>query len=427
MNIDFTYTQLDNGLRIVIHPDRSLPIVCINIAYHVGSKDEKSGKTGFAHLFEHLMFDGSRNVPRGAFDRYCEQAGGYNNAYTNEDKTNYYMVLPSNQLEVGLWLESDRLLGLQLTEQGLETQKSVVMEEKRQRVDNQPYGTMEERIAQLSYTVHPYNHPIIGSMEDIASATFEDVVRFHKTYYTPDNAVLTIAGDVDASRAVKLAQRYFGDIQRGNSVPRVAAAEPPRNRETRAIVEDDVPLPAVFMAFNICEETGGDLIPLDMLSDLFGYGESSRLHQRLVYERNIANQASAFIDVREHPGLMMFYAMANPGISAQALEDAINEEINAALTQGMHERELNRIKNKIESAYYQSMQSISLRADRLTHHALMYDQPERLTMLIHEYLSTGIDSLINTGRRYLRPENRTVLHYVPRNEAPLPETEYANE
>jgi zinc protease len=413
MNLEYSYTTLENGLRVIIHQDPSVPIVCINIAYHVGSKDEVPGKTGFAHLFEHLMFDGSVNIPRGAFDRYCEQAGGYNNAYTNEDKTNYYMVLPSNQLALGLWLESDRLLGLDLTKEGLETQRSVVMEEKRQRVDNQPYGTMDEHLAELSYSKHPYSHSIIGSMEDIGSASYEDVTQFHETYYKPNNAVLTLAGDVDHDTGIALVKKYFEDIPTGNTIPRVTVKEPVRLNESRLRVEDKVPLPAVFMAYNICEEQRKDFLALDMLSDLLGHGDSARLHQHLVYEQNIANQASAFIDTREHPGLLMVYAMANPGVTVDELERAVDKEITLVLNDGMNDRELLRIKNKIESSFYQGLHSVSSRADKLSHYGLMYNDPDALNRMMNEYLAKGKDDIINSARKYLGSHNRTVLQYVP--------------
>ena len=360
------------------------------------------------------MFDGSVNVPRGAFDRYCEQAGGYNNAYTNEDKTNYYMVLPSSHLELGLWLESDRLLGLNLTPEGLETQKSVVMEEKLQRVDNQPYGALEDRLAANAFAVHPYSHSVIGSMEDIASATYEDVVRFHETYYVPNNAVLVVAGDVDPEETLRLVEKYFGSIPAGRTVPRIMTAEPQRLHESREVIEDDIVLPAVFMAYNVPGEGDPDHTALDMLADFFGYGESSRFHRSLVYEQQLAVQAGAYMESREHPGLLVFYAFGRVGRLCAELESAVEMEIERALTGGMADRELLRVRNKIETLYYHGLESVVRRAERLSHDTLLFDDPHRSPRLLGEYLSTTETQIIDAGRRYLAGTNRTVLHFVPR-------------
>lgn len=417
MKIAFTEHRLDNGLKVILHRDTFSPIVAINIAYRVGSKDEVEGKTGFAHLFEHFMFDGSVNVPRGMFDRYCEQAGGYNNAYTNEDKTNYYMVLPANRLELGLWLESDRLLQLNLTEKGLETQKNVVSEEKLQREDNQPYGNHETHLADLCYSVHPYSHTVIGLLDDIRSATLSDVKAFHEEFYRPNNAVLTLAGDFDEDEALKLVEKYFGDIEPSTHIRRCTIREPERTEERRRVLTEDVPLPAVFLVYNICEEAHTDFIPLDMFSDILGYGESSRLHQSLVYGQGIANQAAAFLDSREHPGVFLAYAMGNPGTDPAALEAAMEAEIQSILTEGMRDGELRRIKNRIESTFYQSLQSISMRAERISHYGLFYDSPDIMNQLIGEYEAATEATVLETAKRYFHPKNRSVLQYIPSNGA----------
>jgi len=413
MHIDYKYETLANGLRLVLHPRYHTPVVCISMSYHVGAKDENKGKTGFAHLFEHLMFDGSENVPRGAFDRYCELAGGYNNAYTSEDKTNYHMLLPSNQLELGLWLESDRLRGLALTESGLDTQRHVVMEEKRQRVDNQPYGTFDTVMAEMLYSNHPYGHPVIGSMEDIAAATMDDVTSFHRQYYRPGNAALVIAGDIEPDRVFSLVEKYFSDI------PQVSSDAPGSSftlediHAGRKVVEDDVPLPAVFAGFRIAPEMEPGFIAMDLCSDILGNGESSRLYRSMVYDSNIASQVSAYVESREFQSMLMIYAVANPGHSAAELEEAIDAEISSLLANSITVPEIEKIRNKVEYSYYQHLQTLTSTADRLGHYALLYDHPEHIHTMLGEYLATSAEDIVETSREVFSEGNSVVVHYIP--------------
>lgn len=412
--VQFEDYKLNNGLRVILHRDASTPIVCINICYHVGSKDEVKGKTGFAHLFEHLMFDGSANVKRGQFDRYCERAGGYNNAYTNEDKTNYFMMLPSNQLELGLWLESDRLYKLDITDFGLKTQREVVKEEKRQRVDNQPYGSTDTKFAELCFTVHPYSHPVIGNMEDISSAMMSDVVGFHELYYKSNNAVLVVAGDIDITETKKLIGRYFGEIPQGKDILRIKEVEPPRNKQVREIVEDNVPLPGVFLAYNTCAEGNSDYFATDLLTDVLGSGESSRLYKSLVYEQQIASSVAAYLDAREHPGILVIYAIANPNITAQQLENALNIEIEKIKNEKIGERELEKVKNTVESSFVRSLQTVQSKADRLAHYAAFYGKPDMINSVINNYLAVTSDEIQNSAKKYLKSEDSVVLHYIPK-------------
>jgi zinc protease len=414
MNLDLEYFTLENGLRVVLHRDVSTPVVSLSIGYHVGSKDESAGKTGFAHLFEHLMFDGSVHIPRAMFDRYCEQAGGSNNAYTNEDKTCYYMVLPSHQLELGLWLESDRLLGLNLTAEGLDTQRSVVLEEKRQRSDNQPYGTYDEKMAELLFKDHPYGHSVIGSADDIRGASMADVIAFHDAYYRPDNAALVVAGDIDRDEARRMVDAYFGPIPAGGPPARPAMPGEAAHAEAREIIQDNVPLPAVFIGYRIPRESSDTFIAMDLVADILGNGESSRLHHALVYELQIANQASVIVDPRQHDGMLLVYAIANPGHTADELEDAIDSEIQKLLLAGLAPDELEKTRNRMESSYYIALQSMGMRADRLAHFALFYDDPWMLTGLMDRYLCVGADDMAMAASAFLRSSNRSVLHYLPR-------------
>ncbi|MBL0174063.1 MAG: insulinase family protein [Ignavibacteria bacterium] len=421
--IGYTSLVLRNGLRVALHRNTAAPVVCINIAYNVGSKDEAQGKTGFAHLFEHLMFDGSANIPRGVFDRHCELAGGYNNAYTNEDKTNYYIVLPSNQLELGLWLESDRLLQLLLTPEGLETQRSVVMEEKRQRVDNQPYGTYDTKLSELLFPGHPYGHPVIGSMDDIASASMEDVTAFHSAFYRPDNAALVIAGDIDVDATAALVERWFGQIPAGGPPSRPVAPALAPLGEVREVVRDVVPLPGVFIGYRVPPERERAFIAMDLLSDILGNGESSRLHRALVYDQQIASQASVYVDPRQHPGILVVYALANQGRSAEELEHSIDTEIAKLLETPLPAAELEKTRNRVEGFYFQNLLSLSSRADRLAHHTLFDNDPDLVNTLLSQYLDVGVAELRDTAEAWLRPGHRVVLHYLPDGNAPVGDDE----
>lgn len=412
--IQFEDYTLTNGIRVILHRDTSTPIACIDICYHVGSKDEVKGKTGFAHLFEHLMFDGSANVKRAEFDRYCERAGGFNNAYTTEDKTNYYMMLPANQLELGLWLESDRLLKLDITDYGLKTQREVVKEEKRQRVDNEPYGSTDTKFSELPFSVHPYSHPVIGSMDDISSAAMKDVVAFHELYYKPNNAVLVIAGDIEIGQTKKIIEKYFGEIPRGADVPRITAVEPPRKKQIREVVEDNVPLPGVFMVYNICAEKDSDFYAVDLLSDVIGSGESSRLYQALVYQQQIASSVTAYIDAREHPGIMVVYAIANPGVNERQLESALNAEIEKLKKAAIDARDLEKVKNRVESSFVRSLQTVQAKADRLAHFTTFYGKPQMINTVVKEYAGVSSADVQRVAQKYLITENSVILHYVPK-------------
>lgn len=404
---------LANGLRVALHPRRDLPIVCLTIAYNVGSKDETPGRTGFAHLFEHLMFDGSANVPRGQFDRLCEAAGGHNNAYTHEDKTVYYMMLPAHQAELGLWLESDRLLALGLTEEGFETQRSVVMEEKLQRVDNQPYGTWETRMSELLYPGHPYGHPVIGSMEDLAAATIEDVADFHRAYYRPDNAALVLAGDFDTDHIARQVERWFGPIPSGTPrerIPLNGGAPAERARET---TPDAVPLPGVFLGWRIPPERDDAFPAADLVSDVLGSGDTSRLHNVLVHERRIADQASAFVDARRGDSMLVAYASATQGVDAPTLEDALRGEIARLADKGVTDLEIRKLRNRVEALTSQQLQSLHSCADRIAHHALFDNDAAAVNAQLQRYLDVDA-AKIREAARALHDAGRDVaLHFIP--------------
>jgi zinc protease len=415
--IEFEEFMLHNGLRVIVHEDHSTPIVAVSVAYHVGSKNEDPSKTGFAHLFEHLMFDGSLNVARGEFDRYITKAGGWDNAYTTWDITNYHEVVPGNQLELVLWLEADRMTGLNITEIGIQTQKEVVKEERRWRVDNRPYGTAEEKIFAHAYKRHPYRWPIIGSMEHLDRATLDDVQAFFKSFYTPSNATLVIAGDVAPEEARHLVKKYFDEIPgRSNSIPRTRVVEEPQRSEEREVVPDNVQLPAYFAAYRAPEEGHRDFYPLSLLGSILASGESSRLHRRLVYEKKVAEDVEAYVLPMEEPGLFFVTAVAMQGYNAERLEVEIDREIELLKTKPVSMRELEKVKNQAESSMAFGKQRVDQKAGLLAHFATLRGDPHLVNSEIDRYLEVTPEDISRVAKQYLAATNRTVLHYIPKSE-----------
>lgn len=419
--VDFVEFTLENGLRVILHEDQSTPIVAVDVAYRVGSKNEDSEKTGFAHLFEHLMFDGSRNVQRGEFDRYITRAGGWDNAYTTWDITNYYEVLPANQLELALWLEADRMSGLNISDVSVRTQRDVVKEERRWRVDNRPYGTAEEKIFAHAYKNHPYRWPVIGYMEHLDRATLGDVKVFFQTFYIPNNATLVVAGDIDLREVRELVEKHFCPIARGeSSIRRVKVAEQPQLGEEREIVPDSVQLPALFVAYRIPEEGHPDFYPLVLLSNVLSAGESSRLYQSLVYEKEIAEDVEASAVGMEDPGIFLITATAMDRSGADVLEGEVEKEIDILRSQPVYAQELEKVKNQIESSMTFGKQRVDQKADLLAHYATLRGDPHQLNREIEHYLKVTPDDINKVVNQYLSKTNRTVLHYIPKNGSASP-------
>jgi zinc protease len=413
--IAFEEYRLENGLHVILQEDHTSAVVCLNIAYHVGSKNEDIPRRGFAHLFEHLLFDGSAHVPRGKFDEYITQAGGHDNAYTTEDKTNYYEVLPSHQLELAFWLESDRMLEFAATEIGLATQKQVVKEEKRERYDNTPYGSLSIRMNRLAYRNYPYWWAVIGDMETIDAATLLDVQAFFERFYVPGNAVLVLAGDFEPEQARERIDRYFG------SIPNTAApiVQPPFDdpdilEERREIVDSEpVPLPAVFYTYRIPPEGTHKFLALDLLTDILSSGESSRLYRKLVYELQIASEVSAYVDGREMPGLLYLYAVhREPDGTTDELEMALNAVLSEVARHGVTERELQKAKNKVEARTIASRVTLQGRADQLAHAALFYADAGRVNTLLEEYGRITMEDIREAANLYLQKTNRCTVLYL---------------
>jgi zinc protease len=414
VRIDFEEYTLDNGLHVILHQDNSTPIVVTNIMYHVGSKNEDPGRTGFAHFFEHLMFEGSENIPRGMFTEYVERAGGSLNAYTSMDVTNYYVLLPSNQLELGLWLESERLMHARVDSVGIRTQKDVVIEEKKQAYDNQPYGSLLIETVKRAFSEHPYRWTPIGHEDHIREAEDHEFREFHEMFYVPNNAVLVIAGDIDIDQTKELVEAYFGEIPEGeNEIYRPDITEPQGSKEIRDTIYDNIQLPLVIQAYNIPALGTDDYYAIDMLGSLLSRGQSSRLHRRLVDEQRLALQVMAMPLGLEDAGLSLIYALPNMGIDPRELEDAINAEIEKVRNELITELEMEKLRNQIESQFVNNNTTMASRAGSLASYHLLYKDAGRINTEIDRYMEVTRQDILNAAQKYKIPENRVVLYYLP--------------
>jgi zinc protease len=397
-----------------LHQDGTLPIVAVNLWYHVGSKNEKEGETGFAHLFEHMMFQGSQNVPANMHFQHVQSAGGTLNASTTFDRTNYYNTLPAHQLELGLWLESDRMQSLAVTEQNLETQRNVVMEERRSRYDNQPYGTMMMELFARAYKLQPYRWPTIGSMADIQSATLERVQAFHRMYYRPQNASLCLAGDFEIDNAKALIEKYFGGINNyEGEMFRPFVHEPPQTTMVRDYVYDAIPLPALLMGMHIPDMNDPDFIPLDILASILTSGDSSRLYRKLVYEARIAQSVVSFAYDLELPGLFLFRGIAQQGKTPQMLETLIWQELDDVRRNGVTAQELQKAKNRIETSFVRALTSLMSRADMLNTFRVLGGGAEMVHSHLEKINATTREDIQLAASKYLIETNTTCLYYLP--------------
>jgi zinc protease len=423
-DLPFTRHTLGNGLRVVLHPDASLPLVAINLWYHVGSKNERPGRTGFAHLFEHMLFQGSAHVGTNDHFRYVQQVGGVANGSTWYDRTNYYETLPAHQLDLGLWLESDRMGFLlpAITAENLETQRQVVMNERRQRVENQPYGSAGERLRELLYPPdHPYHWPVIGYMEDIAAATLDEVRAFFRTYYAPNNAVLTLAGDLDPGAALDRVEAWFGEIPAGPPLPPLPAAvgaPPPLDGERRAVIEDDVRLARIYMAWRTPAFGQRLWYAADLLAAVLAAGKSSRLYRDLVYERQIAQDVSAYVNPFEAVGDFMVIATVRPGVEPAVVEAAIGDHLARVTAEPPAAEELAAARRRILTEYWSSLELLGNRADSLSQFTTYFDDPGRLAGETGRYRDLAASELQELAAGFLVPEAQAVVTVVPPPSSP---------
>jgi len=425
LHVPYQTFTLPNGLQVLLHEDHSVPLVSVNMWYHVGSSDEKPGRTGFAHLFEHIMFMGSQHVPTGEFDRLLEAAGGDNNGSTTEDRTNYYEDAPGNALPLPLWLDSDRMGFLlpEITADKVDLQRGVVQNERRQSYENRPYGLAEENILQRLYPPdHPYHWPVIGSMADLSAATLDDVRGFFRTYYTPNNATLAIAGDITPRATRQLVERYFGDIPRG---PAVTRPEPPAvqlGADVYATIEDRVQVPRVYDAWHTVKAFADGDATLDVLANVLAGGRSSRLYKRLVYELQIATDVVAFQDGGRIDGKFELWATARLGHDLTELERVIDEEVRKIAQAGPTPREVERAQNSFEAQFLSRMERVGGfggKADQLNFYNYFVGTPDYFEKDLDRYRKVTAAEVQQAARRYLADAHRVVLSVVPQGKPEL--------
>ncbi len=422
MHIPIEEYTLDNGLRVVLSEDHTLPVVSLNIWYDAGSRNERTGRTGLAHLFEHMMFQGSQNVPPTGHIGMVERAGGTVNATTWLDRTNYYATVPASQLELVLWLESDRMGFFlpALTQETFENQREVVKNERRQRVDNAPYGDWDERLQRLAYPEgHPYHHPVIGSMDDLEAMTLDDVGEFFRTYYAPNNAVLSLCGDFDPAGARRLVERYFGPIPHGPPVPPLAERaklEPIAiGREVRDLVVSDVALPRVYVAYRIPRNGTPEYYAADVLTEVLAGGKAARLYRVLVRERRTARSVGAFVfPAAAGAALLILRANAPAGADASVVEGEMLDEVARVAREEPSAGEMERALTGIEARRMLELQKVSERADQLSMFATLFGDPGLVNTDIDRYRAVTPEQVRSVAADFLGADNRVVLTYLPR-------------
>lgn len=464
--ITYEAYDLPNGLHVILHEEHATPIVAVSVLYHVGSKNENPNRTGFAHFFEHLLFEGSANIGRGEYSELVEKNGGTLNANTSQDRTYYYEVLPSNQLELGLWLESERMLHAKVDIKGIETQRSVVKEEKRQRVDNQPYGSFFTEMFKRVFTSHPYNWAPIGSMEHLDAAQEEDYVNFYKTFYVPSNATLSIAGDINIEQTKKWIAQYFGSIPTGQAInlyrdfvnlsdeafvaryklskssfdaknfmastapeakklinsysAQTCQIERPK-KDQQAIsgvvkdtIYDNIQLPALFMGYKMPAQTHPDTYALDFLNEVLSSGSSSRINKEIVEKRQLAQYAFSFNYGLEDAGIGIMAAIAPSEVSLDTLLMAFDEQIATIKTQLISEEEFQKVRNKFENDIASSNASIAGIAENLADNHVYYGDASRVNTLLSNYLKVTREDIMRVANMYLTQDQRVILYYLPK-------------
>lgn len=467
--IDFTEYDLANGIHVILHKDNSTPIVAVSIMYHVGSKNENPTRTGFAHFFEHLMFEGSANIKRGEYSKLVEMNGGGLNANTSQDRTYYYEILPSNQLELGLWLESERLFHANVDSIGIETQRQVVKEEKRQRVDNQPYGSFMEKAFALMFTEHPYKSTPIGSMADLDAATESDYVNFYQTFYVPNNATLSIAGDIDIEKTKTLINKYYASIPAGNKlnlirdlekstpekvvkkygesdaktietalktmtpeqvatkyfskvsskpipIPQPTIVEPPLTKVITDTVYDNIQLPALFACYRMPAEDSKDFYAVQMLNEILSGGSSSRLNKSIVEKQQLAVTMISFPFPLEDPGMAVVLGIANAGIDLKTIQDAMDVEIKKVQTDLISDDEYTKIQNSFENEFYSSNSTMAGIAEALANNYVYFHNTNLINSEIENYRAVTKEDIRNAAIKYFNADKRVILYYLPKKE-----------
>lgn len=416
-NIKFTEYDLPNGLHVILHEDHSTPIVAVSIMYHVGSKNEHPERTGFAHFFEHLLFEGSENIDRGEFMKLVQSAGGQINANTSQDRTFYYEVLPSNQLELALWMESERLLHAKVDATGVETQRKVVKEEKKQRYDNTPYGQIFNVVYENAYTTHPYRWSPIGKEQYIDQAKIEEFMDFYKTFYVPNNATLAIGGDIDIKATKAMIEKYFGGIPKGTkAIPRPTEVEPKQTAEKRVEFYDNVQLPGVIIAYHTPEMGTDDWYALSLLTQMLSQGQSSRFQKELVDKQQKGLAVGAFMVPNEDPGVAFMYGITNMGVEPKVMEEAMLAEIEKVKTGDIGDEEFQKLKNQAENDFVSQNQRVVGIVENLATYHTYFKDANLINTELERYTKLTKEDLKRVANKYFTKENRLVVYYLPKSE-----------
>lgn len=407
--------QLNNGLDIVLMKDLSSPVVAVDLWYKVGSKNEEPGKSGFAHLFEHMMFQGSENVKKTEHMNLISDVGGWMNGSTSQDRTNYFEVVPANQLELALWLEADRMRSLAVNKENFENQRSTVKEERRQRVDNAPYAPVfYELLDELAYQNWAYKHSVIGSMEDLDNATLQDVVEFHEKFYKPNNAVLAITGHFDFKVTMEMLKKYFEIIPTGDNPPAVDLTEPVQTAEKRMTWEDPfAPMPAYVSAYHIPPNGEKDHYVLELIEKILFDGESSRLYKILVEEKQVALHLFGGVGSKFGPNLFLFFAQVIPGHSIPEVEKIISDELERLKHEQVMNRELAKVKNRFKAEYITSLEKVYYKADQLCKYTAIFNDTELFHKELDRYLEVTSEDIQKAAKKYFINENRNVIEVIP--------------
>ena len=464
--IEFVEYDLPNGIHVILHEEHSTPIVAVSVLYHVGSKNENPDRTGFAHFFEHLLFEGSENIGRGKYSELVEKNGGVLNANTSQDRTYYYEILPSNQLQLGLWLESERMLHAKVDIKGIETQRSVVKEEKRQRVDNQPYASFTTEMFKRAFPSHPYNWVPIGSMDHLDAAQEEDYINFYKTYYVPSNATLSIAGDLDIVQTKKWIDTYFASMPKGQAITlyrdfiaqtdadfekrygsakskfnkkdflnskdpaakkliALISAKPieikrtekdrsPINGVVKDIIYDNIQLPALFMGYKLPEQRSEDAYALEMLNEVLSGGSSSRINKTIVEKKEMATFAFSFNFALEDAGVEIFAAIASNGVELDAIQAEFDAQIELMKNELISEDEFQKARNKFENDLVSANSTVAGIAENLADNRVYYGNADRVNTLMNNYMKVTREDIQRFAKKYLTQDARVILHYLPK-------------
>lgn len=413
--VAYTEYDLKNGLHVILHQDKTAPVVAVSVMYHVGSKDEQTNRTGFAHFFEHLLFEGSDNIKRGEFMKIVSSNGGQNNANTTQDRTFYYEVFPSNQLATGIWLESERMMHPVINEVGVKTQNEVVKEEKRMRVDNQPYGSFLSEIMKRLFTKHPYNWVPIGSMADLDAATLDEFKAFNKKYYTPSNSVLVIAGDIDIAKTKTLVENYFADIPAGEAITRTTAKEDPITKEIIDTAYDaNIQLPAILAAYRVPGETNKESKALEMASAVLSQGNSSRMYKKMVDDKKNSVQVGSFNYSLEDYGAYITYALPNNDTSLDTLLKDMDDEVVNLQTNLISEAEFTKLQNQFENDFIGKNSKMLGVAENLADGYTFYKNTDNINTELDEIRKITRQDIQDVAKKYLNKDQRVVLYYLPK-------------